>query len=406
MERGIVIGADPHVMKDPVSGHYYAYCTGEDDEDQDWAFNIYVSDDLEEWRYCGKALKKDEKRWGRDWFWAPECYYSPYSHRYFLFYSARVYPEKIAENFGRADFIECAKFGVATSDSPEGPFINLEARPIDYFPYNPTQPDLNQLMGQAELMKPCSLKESEKAPRGVFSSLIDVNIFFDDDGRQYMYFSRCAYPNWIWDESLGKFVEQSDISGVELDPTWFTDPEGRTIPTIAPRFIDANHDDQRYPGVRKDGFVNIVGYDLQPQSWELYHVDDYSKYHGQRKDRRWSEGSTTFVREIDGKRTYCLTYSANFFESPAYGVGLAFADSPLGTYTKYQANPIIHQKSEEDIYSTGHGSIVEIGDRLVYVFHGRNHMAPKRSLFWADIDIERKDKVEVGPYHTCHLKRD
>lgn len=403
MDKKLVIGGDPYILKDPQSGKYYAYCTGEDDE-LDKAFNVYVSEDLTEWEYVGKALDKNKNRWGRDWFWAPECYYSPYSRKYFLFYSARVYPDKIEKYFGRNDFLECAKFGVAVSTSPCGPFINMKAEPIDYYPYNPTQRDLNQMMGVSELMKPCSFEEAKKAPKGVYSSLIDVNIFFDDDGRQYMYFSRCAYPNWIYDQKLGKFIEQSDISGVELDPSWYYSTTGEVMPTIAKRFIDANHDDTRYPGIRKDGFVRIVGYDLEPQDWESSHVNDYQLSKGTKKDRRWSEGSTLFTQTIEGKKIYCLTYSANFFESPSYGVGIAFSSSPLGKFKKSPSNPIIHQRPEEGIYSTGHGSIIETDGKLIYVFHGREEMAEKRSLFWTELTKNKDGAISAGEYHICYLK--
>lgn len=400
MENRPVIGADPYVLKDPVSGRYFAYCTGEDDG-EDMSFNIYESEDLVDWRFIGKALDKNKRRWAKDWFWAPECYYSPFSGKYFLFYSGRIYDDKTAANFGRPDFIESAKIGVAVSDTPAGPFVNITAAPLDYFPYNPTQPDLNRLKGEAELMKPCGWEESLKAPKGVFSSLIDVNVFFDDDKRQYMYFSRCAYPNWIWDPKLSKFVEQSDISGVELDPGWFYSATGDVMPRVKEKYIDANHDDSQYPGLRKDGFVRILGYDLEPQDWESYHTDDYRKTGGKKKDRRWSEGSTTFTLNLNGKKVYCLTYSANFFESPAYGVGLAFSDSPLGRFKKYAANPIIMQKPEQGIYSTGHGSLVEKDGKLFYVFHGRQEMAEKRSLYVTELKIENEEKVSTGAYLTC-----
>jgi hypothetical protein len=81
------------------------------------------------------------------------------------------------------------------------------------------------------------------------------------------------------------------------------------------------------------------------------------------------EGSTTF--KLGG--TYYLTYSANNWESPSYGVGYATAPSPLGPFKKYAANPILHQDPSIGMYSTGHGSLAFSPDdsEMYYVHHGR-----------------------------------
>lgn len=53
---------------------------------------------------------------------------------------------------------------------------------------------------------------------------------------------------------------------------------------------------------------------------------------------------------------YYLTYSGNGYESHLYAVGYATSASPLGPYTKYQHNPILHQAPEKGIYGPGHHS--------------------------------------------------
>ncbi len=46
-----------------------------------------------------------------------------------------------------------------------------------------------------------------------------------------------------------------------------------------------------------------------------------------------------FVLEHEGY--YYLTYSANSYESPNYGLGYAVAEHPAGPWTKYEGNPIL-----------------------------------------------------------------
>ena len=56
-------------------------------------------------------------------------------------------------------------------------------------------------------------------------------------------------------------------------------------------------------------------YKMQPQVWENAHVYDYDASGGKRKNRRWSEGSTTIKRrDSAGNPVYFLTYSANKYD--------------------------------------------------------------------------------------------
>jgi hypothetical protein len=129
---------------------------------------------------------------------------------------------------------------------------------------------------------------------------------------------------------------------------------------------------------RRDGYVQILSYDADKQAWENADVNDYALTGGEKKDRRWEEGSTTFThtyRDASGRRrtAYYLTYSANNWETPQYGVGYAVADGPLGPWRKAPNNPILSQDARIGMYSTGHGDI-ELspdGRQLYYVHHGR-----------------------------------
>src|SRR4051812_29286073 len=173
--------ADPYVLHDSASGFYYAYST--EGADPGWYYAVYRSADLVTWEKLprGALRKNDPKQWGNDWFWAPEVYRNPKTGLYFLFYAARSDANKEAW-FGYPDFEEPCKVGVAVSRSPEGPFRNIAARPIDYNPYDPNYHDVNLLMGPDQRKPPATLKEGAKAPLGTYIPYIDPDVYFADDG--------------------------------------------------------------------------------------------------------------------------------------------------------------------------------------------------------------------------------
>jgi GH43 family beta-xylosidase len=376
--------ADPYVLHDKRSGYYYAYST--DGADPGYYFGVYRSADLATWeKVPGGALPvNDPKQWGNDWFWAPEVYYNARTHLYFMFYAARSDANK-KNWFGYADFEEPSKTGVAVSRSPAGPFHNIANRPIDYNPYDPNYHDVNLIMGPDQKKPPATLAEGETAPLGTYIPFIDPDVFFDSDGHTYLYFSRNAYRNWVWDTDLGKYIEESNIYAVELTNDWWNDPRGQTMPTIAPKYRGANSAPGGPPGPRRDGWVRILDYDHDKQGWENADVNDYAATGGEKKDRRWAEGSSTLkTYGPDGRPVYYLTYSANNWETPQYGVGYATASSPLGPFKKSPTNPILSQNASIGMYSTGHGSfaVSPDGRQLYYVHHGRpSPTEPQRRLY-------------------------
>ena len=378
--------ADPYVLHDKRSGYYYAYST--DGADPGYYFGVYRSADLATWeKVPGGALPvNDPNQWGNDWFWAPEVYFNPRTRLYYMFYAARSDANK-ANWFGYADFEEPSKTGVAVSHSPAGPFHNIANRPIDYNPYDPDYHDVNLIMGPDQKKPPATLAEGETAPLGTYIPFIDPDVFFDTDGRTYLYFSRNAYRNWVWDTDLGKYIEESNIYAVELTKDWWNDPHGQAMPTIAPKYRGANSAPGGPPGPRRDGWVRILDYDHDKQAWENADVNDYALTGGEKKDRRWAEGSSTIKRYYGPggrKAVYYLTYSANNWETPQYGVGYATASSPLGPFHKSSTNPILSQNASIGMYSTGHGSFAVSPDsrELYYVHHGRpSPTEPQRRLY-------------------------
>ncbi len=128
--------ADPHVML--YKDKYYAYGTHVN------GFEVYVSDDLKHWKRGDKLALSPKDSWGTRWYWAPEVYYVKSKNEFYMFYSV---DEHIC---------------VATSDTPEGPFVQEEKKTI----------------------------RDEKS--------IDTSLFIDDDGKAYLYFVRFTGGNVIW----------------------------------------------------------------------------------------------------------------------------------------------------------------------------------------------------------------
>ena len=71
----------------------------------------------------------------------------------------------------------------------------------------------------------------------------------------------------------------------------------------------------------------------------------------------------------DGK--YYMTYSANDYQSPWYGVGYATTTDIRRGWTKYRSNPIV--QNVEGLFGTGHHSFfTDKEGRLRIVFHAHH----------------------------------
>ena len=386
-----IIGADPNVMFDPISGLFYCYATK---DEYHLHFEILESKDLINWKMIGYAIDdRDKNNWCSDWFWAPECYYNPNNGYYYLFYSAKVLPSLVEEYFHNRNYDECCKIGVAISKSPKGPFKNITNRPLDYYPYDPSYLNVDAYYKNIFLSSD-NYKDMNNSPKGEYLSMIDVNLFIDEDKCMYLFFSRCCYHNATYDNDLNKFIEESNICAVELDIKWWYSPTP-TMPQIKTEYMMIKND------ARQDLFKSIITYHNDPQDWENGHINDYEKYG--KHNRRWSEGSTTFFKYINNEKIYCITYSCNNYENELYGVGIAFSKSPLGPYKKYLLNPIISKNNKLGVVSTGHGSIVDYNGKTFYLHHGRNNPNEERSLFLTEIKDININKVGIGNIVQCNL---
>ena len=241
--------ADPYILLE--DGKYYAYGTHDGD-----GIRCYSSDDLRTWKDEGQALNKANTT-EKQWFWAPEVYHK--NGHYIMYFSANEH------------------LFAATAESPKGPFKQVGSYQME------------KLIG------------SEKC--------IDSHVFFDDNGKAYVFFVRFTDGNCIWQ--------------AELEDDYITPKVGTMRKCIA-----------------------------VSQEWE-------------NKLGRVNEGPN--VIKI-GKR-YFLTYSGNDFRSQDYGVGFAATTNiATGTWGKFASNPILCRF--DDLVGTGHHSLFYDKEGILrIVFH-------------------------------------
>lgn len=316
---------DPFVMFD--KGTYYMYGTGGDVTN---GFGAYSSSDLTNWIFEGQVYDHTNKNgWGEDSFWAPEVYHK--DGKYYMLYSAqwKYNPTGEKENF---------RIGVAVAEKPTGPFVDLYDRPI----FDPGYP------------------------------IIDANLWFED-GKVYLYYSRCCYKHPVdsevarWAKQKGWYdeVEESWVYGVELKPD-FSGIVGDPVLLLRP------------PATMDKG-----------DEWESRSVTS------REVNRRWTEGSFIFKNH----QTYYMMYSANNFDGQNYAIGYATADSPLGPFKKAANNPIL-QKNDR-VTGTGHNSVTYStdGKQMYCVYHGRTEATGHQRLVFIDrMEVDKKGELVVyGP---------
>ncbi len=328
--------ADPYVLYDGDKG-YYMYGSGGGAEN---GFSTYSSKDLINWKNEGQVYYGNNKNgWGTGDYWAPEVY--EMQGKYYMFYSAqwKNNPTNELENF---------RIGVAVADKPTGPFIDMSKTPV----FDPGYP------------------------------IIDANVMFDENGKIYLYYSRCCYKHAVksevadWAKKKGWFkeIEESWVYGIELKPD-FTGTIGKPVLLLRP------------PITMKD----------KQAEWESRSVTS------KEVNRRWTEGSVTFKKGS----VYYIMYSANYFGGKNYAVGYATAKSALGPYKKASNNPVLQKNTATggNVTGTGHNSITYSPDHkeMYCVYHGRTTTTgDERVVFIDRMQILDNGELTVnGPTTTA-----
>ena len=180
------------------------------------------------------------------------------------------------------------------------------------------------------------------------------------NGKFYMYFSGDSHICVATSDSpLGPFRQEVKAPMIEdekcIDNSLFIDEDG-TPYLFFDRFNDGlniwvaelkdNLTDLKMETMRK--CINVS------QAWEEVWP-------------RVNEGA--FVVKHNG--VYYMTYSANSYESPFYGIGVATATNIYGPWTKYDKNPIYQNVG--NLVGIGHSAMFTDKDgKLRIVFHSHN----------------------------------
>ncbi|MBW6501085.1 MAG: glycoside hydrolase family 43 protein [Bacteroidales bacterium] len=306
---------DPYILR-ASDGVYYMVGTGGVRD----GFKMYSSRDLKSWKDEGQIYRGNTATsWGIANFWAPELY--EIDGRFVLLFSAdwRQNPTNEEENF---------RIGAAVSDRPEGPYTDMYNRPL----FDPGYP------------------------------VIDGNLLFDN-GKIYMYYSRCCYKHsvesevteWARKEGLFDEIEESWVYGVEIKPD-FSGIVGEPVLLLQPPLSMSD----------------------KQAEWESRSVTSGEV------NRRWTEGS--FIFKNNGR--YYMMYSANFFGGMNYAVGYATSDSPLGPFVKAENNPVLQKDVEQGgvVTGTGHNSVTfsPDGKQMLCVYHGRTSLTGNRRIVFID----------------------
>ena len=181
------------------------------------------------------------------------------------------------------------------------------------------------------------------------------------NGRFYMYYSAdehiCVATA---DHPLGPFVQERKepmIPGEKcIDNSLFIDDDGKPY-----LFFDRFNDGLNiWVAELEDDLMTLRTETMTPcihvsQPWEEIWP-------------RVNEGP--FVYKHDGK--YYMTYSANSYESPYYGVGYATADRVTGPWTKYPGNPVLQKPG--NLVGVGHSMFFTDKDGVLrIVFHAHHN---------------------------------
>jgi len=345
---------DPAVLK--TDEGYYLVATSNDAPD---AFPILHSTDLESWAHRGFVFPEGQAaawtaqgRFIGD-FWAPEM--ARVGDEYWLVYTARQRDNALA-------------IGLAKAPHPTGPWQDLGHPLVAGHAVNTTG-------------------EPDDPTRPMMSGgVIDSHIFIDADGERYLFWKRDS--NGIWPRPLASLLRRRP----ELIEALFENEADRRTAAFAAAvqpWANNRRPMERFflMGPLIDAVLEVWDHAkaVLADEPEAAHIVDAmtTPIHAQRisadgalvgtdvevltNDLPWEghliEGP--WVTRQQGR--YWLFYAGNDFGTPAYGIGVAVADHPLGPYVK-QPEPLL--KTTRSWWAPGHASVAPgLDDQPQLFFH-------------------------------------
>jgi beta-xylosidase len=331
---------DPAVLK--TDSGYYLVATSNDAPD---AFPILHSDDLVNWDHQSFVFPRgSEPEWAATGsrvadFWAPEM--AKVGDEYWVAFTARQKSNALA-------------IGLAKGPTPTGPFVD-SGQPL--------------LIG-----KPVNIAGLTTGPSPMSGGVIDSHIFIDSNGDHYLFWKDDS--NGIWPRPLAVLLRDNP----QLIERLFEHQDDRRTAAFAAaivRWANGRRPMERFfimqplieaalnawPRVKQAladfGMAPEILEAMTTRVWGQRLADDGASLIGEpapvlRNDLDWEghliEGP--FVTRQNGR--YYLFYAGNDFASPAYGIGVAVADHPLGPYVK-QVDPLL--KSTREWTAPGHASV-------------------------------------------------
>ncbi|MFL6850638.1 MAG: glycoside hydrolase family 43 protein [Sphingomicrobium sp.] len=340
----ILVGyGDPAVLK--TDDGWWLVATSNDAPD---AFPILPSQDLDHWEPKGFIFPEGQQPpWaakGRNAadFWAPEM--ARVGDEYWTVFTARQSTNALA-------------IGLARAPSPLGPWTDNGVPLITGKPVNTT--GLGYDEGQPALS----------------GGVIDSHLFIDEGGERYLFWKDDT--NSIWPRPLAMLLRKHPVLIAEL----FHDERDRRTAAFAAAIVpwaNAQRPMTRFFAMQpliEAALANwrqvkaaLVGFGLAAETIieamttpvrAQRVTDDGCSLTGENRivltnDLDWEghliEGP--FVTRQDGR--YWLFYAGNDFSTPAYGIGVAVADHPLGPYVK-QGEPLL--RSTREWTAPGHASV-------------------------------------------------
>lgn len=190
-------------------------------------------------------------------------------------------------------------------------------------------------------------KQEDKKPMLANEKAIDNSLFIDDDGKAYLFFDRFNDGLNIWvaelTDDLLSIKEETMHPCIHVSQTW----------------------EEVWPRVNEGPFV------------------------------------------IKRNGLYYMTYSANSYESPFYGIGYATASDIMGEWTKDSENPILQKPG--DLVGVGHSATFKDKEgNLHIVFHAHHDTTNihPRAMYISNLYFQNEDgidKMRINPHYSTPI---